>query len=57
MLFITPRDINVVVEIKTGKFDSSFAGQLGTYVVVVNHQMKSETDNSTLGLFNMQRYG
>ena len=30
----------VVVEIKTGKFDSSYAGQLGTYVVAVNHQMK-----------------
>lgn len=44
------RDSYVVVEIKTGKFDSSFAGQLGTYVVAVNHQMKSETDNSTLGL-------
>ena len=51
MLFYnTKRHCYVVVEIKTGKFDSSFAGQLGTYVVAVNHQMKSETDNSTLGL-------
>jgi len=40
----------VVVEIKTGKFDSSYAGQLGTYVVAVNHQMKTEADNPTLGL-------
>ena len=40
----------VVVEIKTGKFDSSYAGQLGTYVVAVNHQMKTEADNPTFGL-------
>ena len=44
------RHCYVVVEIKTGKFDSSYAGQLGTYVVAVNHQMKTEADNPTLGL-------
>lgn len=32
------------------KFDSSYAGQLGTYVAAVNHQMKTEADNPTLGL-------
>ena len=31
-------------------FDFSYAGQLGTYVVAVNHQMKTEADNPTLGL-------
>jgi predicted nuclease of restriction endonuclease-like (RecB) superfamily len=51
MLFYnTQRHCYVVVEIKTGKFDSSYAGQLGTYVVAVNHQMKTEDDNPTLGL-------
>ena len=51
MLFYnTQRHCYVVVEIKTGKFDSSYAGQLGTYVVAVNHQMKTENDNPTLGL-------
>ena len=51
MLFYnTQRHCYVVVEIKTGKFDSSYAGQLGTYVVAVNHQMKTEADNPTLGL-------
>lgn len=35
---------------KVGKFDSSYAGQLGTYVVAVNHQLKSEKDNPTIGL-------
>ena len=33
-----------------GKFDSSYAGQLGTYVVAVNHQLKTEEDNPTIGL-------
>ncbi|MGN8761317.1 PDDEXK nuclease domain-containing protein, partial [Oribacterium sp. HCP3S3_B9] len=51
MLFYnTQRHCYVVVEIKTGKFDSSYAGQLGTYVVAINHQMKTEADNPTLGL-------
>lgn len=51
MLFYnTKRHCYVVVEIKTGKFDSSYAGQLGTYVVAVNHQLKTEEDNPTLGL-------
>lgn len=51
MLFYnTQRHCYVVVEIKTGEFDSSYAGQLGTYVVAVNHQMKTAADNPTLGL-------
>ena len=51
MLFYnTKRHCYVVIEIKTGKFDSSYTGQLGTYVVAVNHQMKTEADNPTIGL-------
>lgn len=48
----------IVVEVKSTDFDSSYAGQLGTYVAAVNHQMKSETDNPTIGLLickNMDR--
>ena len=40
----------VVIEVKTGEFDSSNTGQLGTYVVAVNHQLKAENDNPTIGL-------
>ena len=40
----------VVVEVKTGEFDASNTGQLGTYVVAVNHQLKAQTDNPTIGL-------
>ena len=51
MLFYNTRQhCYVVVEVKAVEFDSSFAGQLGTYVVAVNHQMKTEQDNPTIGL-------
>lgn len=40
----------VVVEIKTGKFESEYIGQLGTYVAAVNHILKKDMDNPTLGL-------
>ena len=40
----------VVVEIKTGRFESEYVGQLGTYVSAVNHLLKKDMDNPTLGL-------
>ena len=40
----------VVIEVKVTAFDPSFTGQLGTYVVAVNHLLKTETDAPTLGL-------
>ena len=40
----------VVVEVKAGEFDSENMGQLGTYVVAVNHQIKTDQDNPTIGL-------
>lgn len=40
----------VVVEVKITEFEASYAGQLGTYVVAVNHQLKTERDEPTLGL-------
>ena len=50
LFYNTKRHCYVVVEVKTGKFDSSYAGQLGTYVVAINHKMRMEGDNPTLGL-------
>ena len=38
------------VELKTGSFDASHLGQLGLYVTAVNHQLKTEYDNPTIGL-------
>lgn len=40
----------VVLEVKVTDFDSSYIGKLGTYVVAVNHQLKEEWMNPTLGL-------
>lgn len=40
----------VVVEVKITSFEPSYTGQLGTYVVAVNHELKSEMDAPTLGL-------
>lgn len=40
----------VVLEVKVTKFEPSFAGQLGTYVVAVNHQLKEEWQNPAVGL-------
>ena len=40
----------VVLEVKVTDFDPTYMGQLGTYVVAVNHQLKGEDDNPTIGL-------
>ncbi len=40
----------VVVEVKVKEFESGDMGQLGTYMVAVNHQLKGEQDGPTLGL-------
>ncbi|PWJ68312.1 MULTISPECIES: YhcG family protein [unclassified Fibrobacter] len=40
----------VVVEVKTGKFEPAYIGQLSTYVVAANHLLKSPEDKPTLGI-------
>ena len=40
----------VVIEVKTGEFTPGDLGQLGTYVVAVNHILKKTDENPTLGL-------
>ena len=40
----------VVIEVKTGEFTPADLGQLGTYVVAVNHILKKPDENPTLGL-------
>ena len=40
----------VVLEVKVTAFDPSYTGQLGTYVVAVNHQLKTDDDHPTIGL-------
>ena len=38
------------MELKTGSFEAAHLGQLGLYVTAVNHQLKTEQDNPTIGL-------
>ncbi len=40
----------VVIEVKTTKFQSSHIGQLGAYMVAVDHQLCKAGDNKTIGL-------
>ena len=40
----------VVIEVKTLPFSSSHIGQLGGYMVAVDHQLRTEHDNKTIGL-------
>lgn len=40
----------VFVEVKVEEFNARDMGQLGTYMVAVNHQLKGEQDRPTLGL-------
>ncbi len=39
-----------VIEVKTGTFGAGDIGQLGTYMTAVNHLLKTEQDNPTIGL-------
>lgn len=40
----------VVIELKVVKFEPGFLGQLGMYVTAVNHLLKTDQDNPTIGL-------
>lgn len=40
----------VVIEVKTGKFSPGDLGQLGTYVVACNHNLKQLHHNPTIGI-------
>lgn len=40
----------VVIEVKTTKFEPSHIGQLGSYMVAVDHLLRTPGDNKTIGL-------
>lgn len=40
----------VVIEVKTVAFQASHIGQLGAYVVAIDHLLRKESDNKTIGL-------
>jgi len=40
----------VVLELKVGKFEAEYIGKLGLYISAINHQMKKDSDNPTIGM-------
>jgi predicted nuclease of restriction endonuclease-like (RecB) superfamily len=40
----------IVIELKTKDFEPEHTGKLGYYVTAVNHQLKKDVDNPTIGL-------
>jgi len=40
----------VVLELKVGKFEAEHIGKLGLYISAINHQMKKDSDNPTIGM-------
>ncbi|MDR3184950.1 MAG: PDDEXK nuclease domain-containing protein [Prevotellaceae bacterium] len=40
----------VVIELKTKEFEPEYTGKLGYYITAINHQLKKEVDNPTIGL-------
>lgn len=41
---------DVVIEVKVTEFEPSYLGQLSAYISFVNHTLKSDADNPTIGL-------
>lgn len=51
MLFYNVRlKCYIVIEVKTCAFEAGFVGQLGAYTVAVDHLLRKEGDNKTIGL-------
>jgi RecB family endonuclease NucS len=50
LFFHTEQLRYVVVELKTGKFEPAFAGQLGLYVALVEDRMRRDFHRSTVGI-------
>jgi predicted nuclease of restriction endonuclease-like (RecB) superfamily len=50
LFFHTEQLRYVVVELKTGKFEPAYTGQLGFYIAVVDDQMRREFHSPTVGI-------
>ena len=40
----------IVIELKVREFEPEYTGKLGYYTAAINHQLKKEVDNPTIGL-------
>ena len=45
----------VVIELKVKEFEPEHTGKLGYYITAINHQLKKETDNSTIGMLIVKK--
>ncbi|MBR4171034.1 MAG: DUF1016 family protein [Kiritimatiellae bacterium] len=50
LFYLVPLHRYVVVEVKTGKFETSYLGQLAGYVALVNAKLNTVNDNPAIGL-------
>jgi len=50
LFYLIPQHRYVVVEVKTGKFETSYLGQLAGYVALVNAKLNTSGDNPAIGL-------
>ena len=50
LFYLIPQHRYVVVEVKTGKFETSYLGQLAGYVALVNAKLNTVGDNPAIGL-------
>jgi predicted nuclease of restriction endonuclease-like (RecB) superfamily len=50
LFYQTNLHCHVVIEVKVTDFEPSYLGQLGAYVSFVNHLLKKDGDNPTIGL-------
>ena len=44
----------VVIELKSGKFKPEYVGKLGFYTTAIDHEVKDDSDNPTIGLLLCQ---
>ena len=44
----------VVIELKSGKFKPEYVGKLGFYTTAIDHEIKDDSDNPTIGLLLCQ---
>lgn len=44
----------VVIELKAGKFKPEYVGKLGFYTTAIDHEVKDDSDNSTIGILLCQ---
>jgi len=45
----------IVIELKTKDFEPEHTGKLGFYVTAINHQLKKDVDNPTIGLLIVKK--